>query len=496
MSYIIALDQGTTSSRTLLINKKGKIIKSSQKEFTQITPKSGWVEHDAEEIWESQLSTLKDILNHCIAQSLHVAAIGITNQRETTLLWQKSTGKPIHNAIVWQDRRTADFCKSMKESGHEEAFRRKSGLPLDPYFSGTKVRYILDHVDGARDLASDNDLCFGTVDSWLIYKLTSGRVHATDVTNSSRTLMCNIQEHSWDDELLRLLDIPVNILPEIKENDAHYGTLNKELTGLDHDIPIHGVAGDQQAALFGQMCWSAGMVKNTYGTGCFALMNVGDSIVHSQNGLLSTVAWKTAKYKHYALEGSVFIGGAAVQWLRDGLQIIDHSHEVEALANQVEDTEGVVFVPALAGLGTPHWDPYARGTIIGIHRGTSTSHIARATLEAVALQSMDLITAMEKDSGQQTSVLHVDGGATQNGLLMQMQSDFLDVKVHRPENQEKTAMGAAYLAGLGCGLWSYEDIESFSEGSTTFVPQMDGEAREHKITEWNRAIERSKSWAQ
>ncbi len=494
MQYILSLDQGTTSSRTLVIDKDARVRAVAQKEFRQITPQNGWVEHDPEDIWNSQIDTVRDVMRKMNITADDIAALGITNQRETTLVWQRSTGKALHNAIVWQDRRTAKFCQQLKDEGHEDTFRRKAGLPLDPYFSGTKLRYILDEHAEARRLAAADDLCFGTVDTWLIYNLTGGKEHVTDHSNASRTLMYNLETNDWDDELLDLLGVPRSVLPEIRNNDALFGTVDASV-GIGAGMKIHGVAGDQQAALFGQQCWSAGDVKNTYGTGCFALMNVGNSPIRSERGLLSTMGWITKSQKAYALEGSVFVAGAAVQWLRDGLNIISDSNEIEALAKSVDGSDGVAFVPALTGLGSPHWDPMARGTIIGLHRGTTKAHIARATLEAIALQSHDLISAMEADSGKKMTELRVDGGATRNDLLMQIQADMIDTDVRRPSNQEMTAMGAAYLAGLGCGYWKANDLRSDDTSSDVFHSQADEESARLK-DQWQRAVERSKAWMQ
>lgn len=493
MSYIMALDQGTTSSRAILFDQDGKIVSSAQKEFKQFFPKAGWVEHDPGEIWSSQVSVAAEAVSKANTTAAGIAAIGITNQRETTIVWNRKTGKPVHRAIVWQDRRTADLCKELKAAGHEDIFRAKTGLVLDPYFSGTKIKWILDHVDNARKLAEKGDLLFGTVDSWLVWKLTEGKVHITDVTNASRTLLYNIHDLKWDPELLEILDIPESMLPEVKSSSEVYGHSGKEM--FARKIPIAGIAGDQQAALFGQVCTKPGMAKNTYGTGCFMLMQTGDRPIESKNHLLTTIAWQLDGKVQYALEGSVFIAGAVVQWLRDGLGLIKRSEEIEALAGQVEDNDGVYLVPAFSGLGAPHWDPFARGLMIGITRGTQSAHIARAALEAIAYQSKDLLKAMESDSGIKLKELRVDGGASVNNLLMQFQSDILDVPVVRPTITETTALGAAYLAGLAVGYW--DDLETISKKwkvDKTFEPDMDARQRSELQEGWNKAVSRSKNW--
>lgn len=490
--YILSLDQGTTSSRAIVFDHGGNICSVAQKEFKQIFPKPGWVEHDPMEIWASQGSVAKEALLKLSLKAGDIAAIGITNQRETTVVWNRKTGLPIYNAIVWQDRRTADYCDALKKNGHAALIQAKTGLVVDAYFSGTKIKWILDHVDGARALAQQGELAFGTVDSWLLWKLTDGKVHATDVSNASRTMLFNLHTMDWDDELLEILEIPKSLLPDVKSNSEIYG--HAHAIGMD-DVPIAGMAGDQQSALFGQMCTGVGMVKNTYGTGCFMLMNTGEKAVKSNNNLLTTVAWKVNGKVNYALEGSVFIAGAAVQWLRDGLKIIRSSSEVQQLAASVNDTEGVVVVPAYAGLGAPHWNPHARGTIFGITRGTTDAHIARATLESIAFQTYDVLKAMEADAGLPIAELRVDGGATVNDLMMQFQSDILGVQVLRPEVIETTALGAAYLAGLSVGFWkSVEEISSQWKVSGRFKPDMDEQVKKSKLQLWQRAIHAVLAW--
>ncbi len=494
MSYILAFDQGTTSSRAILFDHDGKIISTAQKEFRQIFPKPGWVEHNPNEIWSSQISVAAEALSRVNTTAADVEAIGITNQRETTIVWNRKTGKPIYNAIVWQDRRTADICKKLKDAGHEDLFRGKTGLVLDPYFSGTKIKWILDNVDEAREQAEKGNLLFGTVDSWLIWKLTEGEVHVTDVTNASRTLLYNIHELGWDHELLKLLDIPESILPEVKSSSEIYGHSGPDI--FTKKIPVSGIAGDQQAALFGQFCTNPGMAKNTYGTGCFMLMQTGEKPIESKNNLLTTVAWQLDGKTLYALEGSIFIGGAVVQWLRDGLGIINKSEEVESLAQKVEHSDGVYLVPAFSGLGAPHWDPFARGLIIGITRGTTAAHIARAALDSIAFQSTDLLKAMESDSGIDLKELRVDGGASVNNLLMQFQADLLGVPVVRPTITETTALGAAYLAGLAIGFWDSTDtIAKKWKVEKKFEPEMKTYQRSDLLKEWTEAVDRSKNWA-
>jgi len=490
--YILALDQGTTSSRAILFDINGTIAAVAQKEFTQIFPQAGWVEHDAMEIWVSQATVAKEVMLKLGIKSEQVAAIGITNQRETTVVWNRSTGMPVSNAIVWQDRRTAAYCDELRKAGKADMIKQKTGLVVDAYFSGTKLKWILDHVEGARELAEKGELAFGTIDSWLLWKLTEGKVHATDVSNASRTMLYNLETLQWDEELLTLMNIPSSLLPKVCSNSEVYGFAHA--LGMP-DVPVAGMAGDQQSALFGQMCIREGMVKNTYGTGCFMLMNTGTKAVQSKNNLLTTIAWQIKGETHYALEGSVFIAGAAVQWLRDGLKIIQQSADVQPLAASVEDTDGVVVVPAFSGLGAPHWNPYARGTIFGITRGTTDAHIARATLESIAYQTVDVLKAMESDAGLPIAELRVDGGATVNDLMMQFQSDILPVKVLRPEIIETTALGAAYLAGLAVGFWeSIDAISSQWRVSGSFVPQKNDEWRNTKLGLWHKAVKAVLHW--
>jgi len=492
--FILALDQGTTSSRAIVFDRFGNIQAIAQKEFTQIFPQPGWVEHDANEIWSTQLGVAAEAVIMAKLTIKDIAAIGITNQRETAVLWDKTTGQPLHNAIVWQDRRTAAYCDQLKQEGWSKKIQQKTGLVIDAYFSGTKIKWMLDHVPGAREKAAAGELCAGTIDSWLLWKLTNGKVHATDVSNASRTLLYNIHSLSWDQELLDLMDIPASILPEVKSSSEVYGFTQQILTA--HSIPIAGIAGDQQAALFGQMCTRPGMVKNTYGTGCFMLMNTGTQAVPSTNNLLTTIAWQVNGETHYALEGSVFIAGAVVQWLRDGLKIIRSSSEVEALANEVANTDGVYLVPAFAGLGAPHWNQHARGTVFGVTRGTTNAHIARAALESIAYQTMDVLKAMEADAGIAIKELRVDGGATANNLLMQFQSDMLNTPVVRPAITETTALGAAYLAGLAVGYWkSIDEISKQWQMEKTFHPLMSDEQRNHFAKGWNRAIDATNFWS-
>jgi glycerol kinase len=491
--FILSFDQGTTSSRAILFDHKGQIQGIAQKEFTQHFPHPGWVEHDAMEIWSTQLGVASEAVSKQNILLSDIAAIGITNQRETTVVWNNKTGLPIYNAIVWQDRRTADYCDDLKVQGKAAMIQSKTGLVIDAYFSGTKLKWILDHVEGARDLAAKGDLSFGTIDTWLVWKLTSGKVHVTDATNASRTMLFNIHTLQWDTELLALLDIPVSVLPTVKSSSEIYGYTNQIFT--NQEIPIAGIAGDQQAALFGQMCTAPGMVKNTYGTGCFMLMHTGEKAVSSKNNLLTTIALQMNGHTYYALEGSVFIGGAVVQWLRDGLHLIRQSSEVEALASQVESTDGVYLVPAFAGLGAPYWNQHARGTIVGITRGTSAAHIARAALESIAFQSYDLLKAMEADAGIPIAELRVDGGATNNNMLMQFQSDIVNTKVVRPTMVETTALGAAYLAGLAVGFW--KDIEELRlkwEVDHVFEPVVNEANRAEKIQGWERAIKATNNW--
>lgn len=492
--YILALDQGTTSSRAIIFDQGGNIISLAQKEFTQIYPQPGWVEHNPEEIWSSQFGVMAEALAKNNIKLSQLAAIGITNQRETTLVWERSGSKPIYNAIVWQDRRTATYCDQLKDEGASQMIREKTGLVIDAYFSATKLKWILDNIPDARTKAEKGELAFGTVDTWLVWKLSNGKLHITDVSNASRTMLMNIKSCDWDEELLKLFDIPVSVLPEIKPSSKMYGVTDTVVK--DSNIPIAGIAGDQQSALFGQMCTLPGMVKNTYGTGCFMLMNTGDKVVTSQNNLLTTVAWKLNNKIEYALEGSIFIAGAIVQWLRDGLQIIRSSTEIEMLASQVNDTEGVYIVPAFAGLGAPHWNQYARGTLFGLTRGTSNAHIARAALESIAYQTTDVLKAMESDSGISIKELRVDGGATVNNLLMQFQSDILQVPVVRPKVYETTALGAAYLAGLAVGYWAdIHDIQQQWKRDQQFIPTMPAERIERLTKGWQRAVSASIAWA-
>lgn len=491
--YILAFDQGTTSSRAILFDRHGSIISKAQKEFEQIFPKPGWVEHDPNEIWSSQTGVAAESVTKAGIKPSQIAAIGITNQRETTVVWDKNTGKPVYNAIVWQDRRTASITDQLKKEGLEETFREKTGLVLDPYFSGTKIKWILDNVNGARRKADHGDLLFGTIDSWLIWKMTNGKVHVTDVTNASRTLLFNIHKQQWDQDLLSILDIPASMLPEVKSCSEVYGETAGDV--LASQIPIAGIAGDQQAALFGQVCTQKGMAKNTYGTGCFMLMNTGEKPIQSKNKLLTTIAWQLDGKTEYALEGSVFIGGAVVQWLRDGLGVIQKSEDVESLAKRVDSTDGIYLVPAFSGLGAPHWDPHARGTITGITRGTNTSHIARAALEAIAFQSADLLKAMVSDSGIDLKELRVDGGASVNSLLMQFQANILRVPVVRPKITETTALGAAYLAGLAVGFWG--GVNKISEQwsiDERYEPDMSKEVIDNLYAGWHKAVERAQGW--
>lgn len=496
MAFLLALDQGTTSSRAIIFDEAGSPVASAQEEFRQIFPRPGWVEHDPMEIWKTQADVAALALAEAGLSPGEIAGIGITNQRETTVLWERATGRPIHNAIVWQDRRTAEACERLKAEGWGPLIREKTGLVPDAYFSGTKAAWILDHVPDGRKRAVKGEIAFGTVDSWLIWNLTGGARHVTDASNASRTMLCNIHTGEWDDDLLRILDVPREILPEIRSSSEVYG--EARIKDLPPRVPIGGAAGDQQAALFGQLCIEPGLVKNTYGTGCFMLMNTGTKPVASERGLLTTVAWKIGGRTDFAIEGSVFIGGAVVQWLRDGLGIIRSSAEVEALAGQVEDTGGVYLVPAFAGLGAPIWDPYARGTIVGITRGTKAAHIARAALESIAYQSMDLLECMRADSGIAIGELRVDGGATVNDTLMQFQADILGIPVTRPPVRETTALGAAYLAGLAVGVW--KDIAELGGGTPPverrFWPTMEQGRVERLIRGWRRALERSRNWAE
>jgi glycerol kinase len=491
MKHILALDQGTTSSRAIVFDHAGSIVAVAQKEFPQIFPKPGWVEHDPRDIWSSQAGVAAEALTRANVRAADVAAIGITNQRETTVVWDRDTGQPVYNAIVWQDRRTASICDGLRARKLDRVIRRKTGLVIDAYFSATKVQWILQNVKGARARAKAGALAFGTVDSWLVWNLTGGKVHVTDASNASRTMLYDIAKGDWDDELLKIFDVPRSMLPEVRSSSEVYG----ETKLLGSAIPIAGIAGDQQAALFGQVCAKPGMVKNTYGTGCFMLMNTGTKPIASKNNLLTTVAWRIGERTEYALEGSIFIAGAVVQWLRDGLEIIRSSADVEGLAASVPDTNGVYLVPAFAGLGAPHWDQYARGTIVGLTRGSTKAHIARAALEGIALQVMDVLKAMEADAGIKLKELRVDGGASANDLLMQLQADLLNVPVVRPRISETTALGAAYLAGLAVGYWKNQaDIARQWQADRTFKPAMKPAARKQIADGWGKALRRAKAW--
>ena len=492
--YILSFDQGTTSSRAILFDKAGAIIATAQQEFTQIFPKSGWVEHDAMEIWGTQSGVARQVLEETGTRPDEVAAIGITNQRETTVVWDKHTGKPVYNAIVWQCRRTASICDELKAKGWTDTIRQKTGLILDAYFSGTKIKWILDNVAGARERANRGELLFGNIDTWLIWNLTRGKVHVTDYSNASRTMLFNINTLQWDDEILKELNIPRSMLPEVKPSSCVYGNTDEHTFG-GADIPIAGAAGDQQAALFGQACFEAGMAKNTYGTGCFLLMNTGTTPIISQNGLLTTIAWGIGDTVSYALEGSIFVAGAAIQWLRDQLRLVYDAAETEYYAERVEDTNGVYVVPAFTGLGAPYWDMYARGAIVGLSRGAKREHIVRATLESIAYRTRDVLSAMEKDSGIMLKALKVDGGAAVNNFLMQFQADILNVPVHRPQVLETTALGAAYLAGLAVGFWKdMEEIKRNWAVDRAFTVQMDEAARTQRYAGWQKAITRAMSW--
>ncbi|RLJ61518.1 glycerol kinase [Lacinutrix venerupis] len=491
--YILSLDQGTTSSRAIVFDKKGNVVSLAQKEFTQYFPKPGWVEHDPTEIWSTQAGVATEAIANKNLNAENIAAIGITNQRETVVVWDKNTGKPVYNAIVWQDKRTSNYCDELKKAGKNDLIRQKTGLVIDSYFSGTKVKWILDNVEGARSKAEAGDLILGTIDTWLIWNFTKGAQHITDVTNASRTMMFNINTMEWDDELLKLLTIPKTMLPKVKQSSEVYGQTTSSF--FDTKIPISGIAGDQQAALFGQMCTKPGMVKNTYGTGCFMLMNIGEKPIVSENNLLTTVAWKVGGKTTYALEGSIFIAGAVVQWLRDGLKIIRNSSEIEKLAGSVESSDGVYFVPAFAGLGAPHWNQHAKGTIFGLTRGTTDAHIARAALDSIAFQTMDILKAMEADADISIKELRVDGGATINNMLMQFQSDVLNTITVRPKIVETTAMGAAFLAGLAVGYWeNAEEIQDIWQTDKTFNPIEDRTETEENIKGWYKAIEALEYW--
>jgi len=493
LAFILALDQGTTSSRAILFDGAGAIHAVAQREFRQIFPQSGWVEHNPAEIWQSQHAAAQEVFSKARVSTSEVAAIGITNQRETAIIWDRRTGEPIHNAIVWQDRRTAGFCDQLKRDGHLAAVQQKTGLVIDAYFSGSKIRWLLENVPGARPRAERGELAFGTVDSWLLWKLTGGAIHATDASNASRTMLYNIHTRQWDDELLRLLNVPRAILPAVRSSSEVYGQTAAGI--FDRPIPIAGIAGDQQAALFGQTCFSRGLAKNTYGTGCFMLMNIGTEPISSRHKLLTTVAWDIGGQFEYALEGSVFIGGAVVQWLRDGLEMIQSAAEIESLAASVPDSGGVYIVPAFAGLGAPHWDQYARGTITGITRGTSRAHFARAALECIAFQVADILDVMREDSGVQMAELRVDGGAAANDLMLQFQADLLGVPVVRPKVTETTALGAAYLAGLAVGYWkSRDEVRAKWAVQRRFEPKMDRAEAEHRRRRWTEALSRSRDW--
>lgn len=493
--YILAFDQGTTSSRAIVFDKKGEVVTIAQKEFTQIFPQPGWVEHDANEIWYTQLSVATEAVIKAGLSIQDIAAIGITNQRETTVVWDRETHQPLCNAIVWQDRRTAAYCDELKRDGYAEDIQKRTGLIPDSYFSATKLKWILENVKGAKEKADKGQLCFGTVDSWLLFKLTNGKLHATDVTNASRTMLYNINTLQWDDEMLRLFNIPKSVLPEVRSSSEIYGYTDQILTAAT--IPICGIAGDQQAALFGQMCTQPGMVKNTYGTGCFMLMNTGTQPILSKNNLLTTIAWKIGDTTHYALEGAVFIAGAVVQWLRDGLGIIKTSAEVEQLATSVKDNGGVYFVPSFTGLGAPYWNGHARGTIMGLTRGTTSAHIARASIESIAFQTMDVLKAMNADAGIAIKELRVDGGATVNNLLMQFQSDVLTCKVVRPKITETTAAGAAYLAGLAIGFWKdLDEIQQYWKEEKTFEPATQDDTIKKQIAKWHTTIKAAQIWAE
>lgn len=491
--YILAFDQGTTSSRAIIFDKNANLVTLAQKEFTQIFPQPGWVEHDPAEIWSTQISVAAEAVSKAKLKSDNIKCIGITNQRETTVVWDRKTGEPIYNAIVWQDRRTSDFCDQLRQEGHEKMVQEKTGLVIDAYFVATKVKWILENVVGAREKAEAGELALGTIDSWLIWNLTDGKSHITDITNASRTLLYNIHSLEWDDELLNLFEIPKNMLPQVCESSGKLAKTSGAI--FSKKIPITGIAGDQQAALFGQMCIDKGMAKNTYGTGCFMLMNIGEKPIVSQNKLVTTIAWKINGKVIYALEGSIFIAGAVVQWLRDGLGIINTAKQVEELATKVESSEGVYVVPAFAGLGAPHWDQHARGTIVGVTRGSNKHHIARAALESIAYQTYDVVKAMEADSGVEIKELRVDGGATANSLLMQIQSDILMTGIIKSENDEVTAVGAAYLAGLGSGIWnSVEEVQQKWKVKEKFSPNPET-PKEEMIKGWDRAVNATKTWS-
>lgn len=492
--YVLAIDQGTTSCRAILFDKDSKIVGIAQKEFTQYYPQPGWVEHDPEEIWSTQIGVIAELIARYNVDIEEISSLGITNQRETTVIWDKNTGKPVHNAIVWQCRRTAGICDELKAAGLEGSIKDKTGLVIDAYFSGTKIKWMLDKIESARDRAEKGELLFGTIDTWLVWKLTGGRVHVTDYSNASRTLLFNIKDLNWDEEILNILKIPLSILPEVKPSSHIYGETDKKAF-FGFKVPVAGIAGDQQAALFGQTCFEVGMSKNTYGTGCFMLMNTGSKLYRSESGLLTTIAWGIDSQVVYALEGSIFIGGAVVQWLRDELKLVESASDSEHFASKVSDNGGVYVVPAFTGLGAPHWDMRARGAIFGLTRGANKNHIIRAALESIAYQSRDVLTAMERDSGLSLKVLKVDGGAVMNNLLMQFQADILGVKVERPECIETTALGAAYLAGLATGFWSgKKELEERNRVDGCFEPQM-GEKERHKYYKgWQKAVVRVRDW--
>ena len=492
--YILALDQGTTSSRAMLFDRQGRVVSTAQKEFGQLYPRPGWVEHDPREIWSTQAGVAAEAVTRAGLDASRIAAIGITNQRETTIVWDRETGQPVYNAIVWQDRRTADLCDALKARGLEAAVRAKTGLPIDAYFSATKIRWILDNVEGAREKARRGQLAFGTVDSWLVWNYSQHELHVTDVTNASRTMLFNIHTRAWDDDLLAALDIPRAMLPEVRSSSEVYGEAR---TGVwTSGIPVAGIAGDQHAALFGQMCTTPGRVKNTYGTGCFLMMNTGEKPIESRHNLVTTIAWQIGEEVHYALEGSIFIGGAVVQWLRDGLEIVRTAGEIEALAAGVPHADGVYLVPAFAGLGAPHWNAHARGSLFGVTRGTTSAHLARAALDSIAYQSLDVLAAMEADAGIRIDELRVDGGASANNLLMQFQSDLLGVDVVRPRVTETTALGAAYLAGLATGYWSgLDELQSQWQLDRRFAPRMAAEEVAQRRAGWQRAVRAAVAWA-
>lgn len=491
---VLALDQGTTSSRAILFDRQGKIVSIAQKEFRQIYPHSGYVEHDPEEIWTTQIAAAKQVLNDAGTSPENIACIGITNQRETTVVWNKETGIPLYNAIVWQDRRTADYCKQLDKEGYVPFIRKKTGLPLDPYFSATKIKWILDNIPDAKQLAAENKLLFGTIDTWLVWKLSMGALHLTDVSNASRTMLYNIHSLQWDEELLQLFGIPMQVLPQVLSSSEIYGHTDNRILGSA--IPIAGIAGDQQAALFGQLCTKEGMIKNTYGTGCFMLMNTGDKPVNSDENLLTTIAWKIGGITTYALEGSIFVGGAVVQWLRDELGIIENSADIELLASEVATSEGVYMVPAFTGLGAPYWDSFARGIIIGLSRGSGKAHIARAALESIAYQSDEIFSLMQKQSGIDIAEIKVDGGAANNDLLMQFQAELIGKNIIRPKNTEITALGAAYLAGLATGFWkSMDELAAIQEHNKIFVPAKNVQYIQQKKNEWQRAVQTVLFWS-